>query len=844
VRRRGKDEGFHPHPGDPWHPGWAADEEPPPEVLSSGDEPEEEQAPSPEVLSAGEEPESAAAEVGGEPEPVAAEAGEEMAEWIEILGVAPDQSTAAPPAPGEDEGVSQTLFDWPAGQPPAGAPPIEAMIEPEPVESPVEPEHLPPPWSPDETPAEEEWVEAVDEVEPVWEGEAAGRVPTQPLSPPRALDETPAEEERAEAPPRSAQPKSPPTADETQEIGRVDDEAEVDDWLAFAAGPATEPAGLAAEAEPSTPEEAARAELGAVPVPPARRGLWSFGRRGRRGAGTQQEEPEEQTEEQEPAEPRLPAPPPWSPDEIPEETTPMDAQAAVVAGEAPAPRPPPGSPGIEPDERGVSAVESGSDATAADEAWGEVEPAPAAGGWRPPSAEPERAAAVAETEGESEEPPPPPWVIQSELDRAAAIPVVPPVSAEKVGEPSPSPEWGEPAGWEEEAEWARPAPAAAAVPTPAEERQREEAEAWEAFGGSAAPGEAPGAPAMEAPYPEADETRRATPGLIGEEIYTGAVTAEHRDLAAAVAAADTADAQMQAVSAPMAGLESGVVGFEDVVEQEGESEPAAPARSDLPLRVVTGLVLVGLLAGAIWVGGGLLAGFIGLLAFAGVIELYAALRRSGHRPLALFGILGAGGLLAATWFHGLVAIPITAIGIALLSFFYYTLASRRRDPLTNGSLTVLGVLWVAGPLAFAFPIVAAPHSRVLVIALVATVVATDVGAYFAGRSWGSRPLAPVLSPHKTVEGLAGGVVLGLAAAVLMGHFFEPLNLRTGTGLGLVVAVMAPLGDLTESMVKRSLGLKDMGSILPGHGGILDRVDAFLFVVPAVWVLYETLGLLR
>jgi phosphatidate cytidylyltransferase len=213
-------------------------------------------------------------------------------------------------------------------------------------------------------------------------------------------------------------------------------------------------------------------------------------------------------------------------------------------------------------------------------------------------------------------------------------------------------------------------------------------------------------------------------------------------------------------------------------------------------------------------------------------------------PLAAFGFLGATGLLVGTWFLGLVAIPVAAIGVTVVCFLYYSFASRRREPFTNGSLTLLGLLWVAGTLAFAFPIAAAPDFRVLILAAAATVVATDVGAFLAGRSWGSRPLAPVLSPHKTVEGLAGGVVLGIAVAVVLGHFLEPLNIRIGAALGLVVVVMAPLGDLAESMVKRSLGVKDMGSILPGHGGILDRVDAFLFVLPAVWVLYETLGLLR
>jgi phosphatidate cytidylyltransferase len=79
--------------------------------------------------------------------------------------------------------------------------------------------------------------------------------------------------------------------------------------------------------------------------------------------------------------------------------------------------------------------------------------------------------------------------------------------------------------------------------------------------------------------------------------------------------------------------------------------------------------------------------------------------------------------------------------------------------------------------------------------------------------------------------------------MLFGHLFEPFDLRSGAALGLVVAFVAPIGDLVESMVKRSLGVKDMGTILPGHGGILDRVDAFLFVVPAAWALYWALGFL-
>ncbi len=339
----------------------------------------------------------------------------------------------------------------------------------------------------------------------------------------------------------------------------------------------------------------------------------------------------------------------------------------------------------------------------------------------------------------------------------------------------------------------------------------------------------------------ADETDA---DLVGE-IYSGAGTIEHRDLAEMVSQAETEDTELQALTAHMAGVESGVVGFEDVEDLGTDEEYVAPAASDLGLRVLTGIVLLALLVGALWVGGEVLAGFIALIMMVGLFEFYTTLRRQGYRPLALFGYLGAIGVFAVAWFHGPVGIAGGLLATTIVVYFVYALAPERRDALTNGGLTVLGVAWIAGAAAFAFPIVDSPDFRQLVVALVIGTVAMDVGAYFVGRSFGSRPLAPVLSPNKTVEGLAGGVILTIGAAVAITYlpYFPAFDIRAGAALGLVVAAVAPLGDLAESMIKRSLAVKDMGTILPGHGGVLDRVDAFLFVLPAAWVLYETLGLL-
>src|SRR5690606_4080414 len=136
-----------------------------------------------------------------------------------------------------------------------------------------------------------------------------------------------------------------------------------------------------------------------------------------------------------------------------------------------------------------------------------------------------------------------------------------------------------------------------------------------------------------------------------------------------------------------------------------------------------------------------------------------------------------------------------------------------------------------------------PVAFVIMVGLVCAMV--DIGSYFVGRGFGSRPLAPTLSPNKTVEGFIGGVVFGVMTAAVLSTLppYEEVGFTGSLILGAVVSLVGPLGDLAESMVKRSLGVKDMGSVLPGHGGMLDRIDSFLFAVPAAYVLFLIRGLL-
>ncbi len=344
---------------------------------------------------------------------------------------------------------------------------------------------------------------------------------------------------------------------------------------------------------------------------------------------------------------------------------------------------------------------------------------------------------------------------------------------------------------------------------------------------------------------DADATVEMTdPGLrFTEDIYGGSVTIEHRGLAEEIFRLGEEDTEWQAMSAAMPGVESGVVGFEDVADLSTGEEYREGPRSDFGMRVGTGLLLMVFLLGTMFVGGGAMAIFIGAMAMLGMWEFYGTLRRLEFHPLGVIGYLGGIGVLAAGWFHGPIAVPIALVAVVVLAYFIYAFSPLREDALANGGLTVLGVAWVAGTVAFAFPILRQVEFRVLVMAVVAATIAMDVGAYAFGRTWGKRALAPVVSPNKSVEGLVGGILMAMGVAVAFGALVEPFEISTGIALGLVVSVMAPLGDLAESMVKRSLGVKDMGTILPGHGGVLDRIDAFLFVLPAAWVLYQVTGLL-
>jgi phosphatidate cytidylyltransferase len=180
------------------------------------------------------------------------------------------------------------------------------------------------------------------------------------------------------------------------------------------------------------------------------------------------------------------------------------------------------------------------------------------------------------------------------------------------------------------------------------------------------------------------------------------------------------------------------------------------------------------------------------------------------------------------------------VGLTIVATFLWYMTvppQHRRNVVTNIALTLLGVIYIPLLAGYALVVLELPDGRGLALSIIGLTVAYDVAAFVVGTWWGSRPLAPNISPKKSWEGAIGATFV--TAAVAVGAVAPSVQLLEtiprAVGLAVVVGIFAPLGDLAESLLKRDLEIKDMGSVLPGHGGVLDRIDALLFVAPAAFI---------
>ncbi|GAA0800979.1 phosphatidate cytidylyltransferase [Spirilliplanes yamanashiensis] len=273
--------------------------------------------------------------------------------------------------------------------------------------------------------------------------------------------------------------------------------------------------------------------------------------------------------------------------------------------------------------------------------------------------------------------------------------------------------------------------------------------------------------------------------------------------------------------------------------------PGEPTTSragrNLPAAVGVGSGLGAVLLAALFLWEPALLGVIAVAAGIGIWEMVRAVEADDARPPLL--PLVAGGLLMTglAWWagtDGLTMALLVTVCAALLWRLADGVAALRRD-LTS---TVLIAVYVPFLLSFAVLMRDQPDGEWRVLAVLLAVVLSDTGGYAFGVFLGKHPMAPKISPKKSWEGFGGSVFsAALGSGILLALAVDGANFLEGALFGAVIAVVAVLGDLTESMMKRDLGIKDMSSLLPGHGGLMDRLDSILFAVPAAYLLLSLIA---
>lgn len=272
--------------------------------------------------------------------------------------------------------------------------------------------------------------------------------------------------------------------------------------------------------------------------------------------------------------------------------------------------------------------------------------------------------------------------------------------------------------------------------------------------------------------------------------------------------------------------------------------PQRKASGDRPRSVRTS-VLAGLGLGAVV----LTTFFLGPTAFfvfgfvvvlVAQAEFYAVLKAGGYAPAVTFGLVAGGVLLASTYVRGMPALALSVTApLPLLAVWALTIPREEVRPMLVS--TYLALLYGPFLIGFVILLLRGPEGLVLAATVVGMTAVHDSGSYLLGRKVGRHPMAPKVSPGKSWEGFASGTVVVVALSVAFLHFVHPFDVWLALKLALVLSVSSPIGDLAESVIKRDLGVKDMGSLLPGHGGLFDRIDALILNGPVAYFVLRVLG---
>ncbi|HSK98504.1 MAG TPA: CDP-archaeol synthase [Euzebyales bacterium] len=257
-----------------------------------------------------------------------------------------------------------------------------------------------------------------------------------------------------------------------------------------------------------------------------------------------------------------------------------------------------------------------------------------------------------------------------------------------------------------------------------------------------------------------------------------------------------------------------------------------PAGRNLALAVGSAVVFAVLFLVVAFTSKWALIGFIVIVMVIAILEVDAALRTSDLRPPTAVVLVGGMVMLVGAFMFG-AAGQVAGLALTVFGVLLWSLATPSDPaPLRSAGGALLIALWVPFLASFLALLLRRDGGEWYVVITVALTAVSDIAAYAFGSQLGRHKLAPAVSPGKTWEGFIGGVVATVVVAALGAPLLvDTLSTGRAAALGALIAVVATIGDLAESAVKRSLGIKDLGTLLPGHGGMMDRVDAMLFTLP-------------
>jgi phosphatidate cytidylyltransferase len=263
-------------------------------------------------------------------------------------------------------------------------------------------------------------------------------------------------------------------------------------------------------------------------------------------------------------------------------------------------------------------------------------------------------------------------------------------------------------------------------------------------------------------------------------------------------------------------------------------------------RVITGAVGVPLIILAIWFGDPWpwFTLLIAVAALAGTYEFYQMVNFDRREPLIYLGLLWALALVLSPHYRSPNVLPLVITATTLISLICLLYRPSREKAFRNWAWTIVGALYVGWMLSYWLSLRGLEDGRNWVYLAMLTTFANDTGAYFIGRAKGKHKLASAISPSKTWEGAIGGLVCAILGAVVIVTVLNLISFKLGLPfvfkywqiilLGFLVGLFAQLGDLVESLLKRTMEVKESGNLLPGHGGVLDRLDSLIFVGAVVY----------